>query len=51
LVFATTAGWACRKLNLSSVVGYLMVGIVIGTPQITFIYVTDAERGDAAPSK
>lgn len=44
LVFATIAGWACRRLNLSSVVGYLMVGIVIGTPQITFIYVTDADR-------
>lgn len=44
LVSASVAGWVCRKLKISSVVGYLAAGIIIGTPQITFAYVTNADR-------
>ncbi|MDQ8182234.1 cation:proton antiporter [Pelagicoccus sp. SDUM812005] len=44
LLSATLAGWICGKLNISKVVGYLVVGIIIGTPQITVVYVTDAQR-------
>jgi monovalent cation:H+ antiporter-2, CPA2 family len=44
LLAATLAGWLCDKLGISRVVGYLTAGIIIGTPQITWIYVTDADR-------
>ncbi len=44
LIAASVAGWACRKLKISSVVGYLVAGIIIGTPQITFVYVTNPDR-------
>ena len=44
LLSATCGGWLARRLGLSAVVGYLAAGLVIGTPQITFIYVTDPAR-------
>lgn len=44
LLAATAGGWAARRLRLSPVVGYLAAGLVIGTPEITFIYVTDPDR-------
>ena len=44
LLAATGGGWSARRLGLSPVVGYLAAGLVIGTPQITFIYVTDPAR-------
>lgn len=44
LVSASAGGWLAGKLKLPSVVGYLAAGLIIGTPEITFIYVTDTER-------
>jgi CPA2 family monovalent cation:H+ antiporter-2 len=44
LVSAVLAGWGCRKIGLSPVVGYLGAGVLIGTPQIVFPYVSDAAR-------
>ncbi|EDY84097.1 transporter, CPA2 family [Verrucomicrobiia bacterium DG1235] len=44
LVSAAFASWICRKIGLSSIVGYLLAGIIVGTPQITFPYVTDTLR-------
>ncbi|MDQ8186578.1 cation:proton antiporter [Pelagicoccus sp. SDUM812002] len=44
LVSAAIASWVCRKIGLSSIVGYLLAGIIVGTPQITFPYVTDTLR-------
>ncbi|MBD5781351.1 cation:proton antiporter [Pelagicoccus sp. NFK12] len=44
LVSAAFASWVCRKIGLSSIVGYLLAGIIVGTPQITFPYVTDGLR-------
>ncbi len=44
LVSAAIASWGCRKIGLSSIAGYLLAGIIVGTPQITFPYVTDTLR-------
>lgn len=44
LIAAALAGSLSKRLKLSPIVGYLLAGIVIGTPQITFIYVTDPIR-------
>jgi CPA2 family monovalent cation:H+ antiporter-2 len=44
LLAATAGGWGARRLGLSPLVGYLGAGLVIGTPEITFIYVTDPVR-------
>ncbi|MDQ8202927.1 cation:proton antiporter [Pelagicoccus sp. SDUM812003] len=44
LVSAIIAAGLCKSVNLSPVVGYLLAGIIVGTPQITFIYVTDTAR-------
>jgi len=44
LIAASLAGWLCRKLGLSVIVGYLGAGILVGTPQIAFPYVTDPAR-------
>jgi monovalent cation:H+ antiporter-2, CPA2 family len=44
LLAAGLAGWICDRIGISKIVGYLIAGIVIGTPQITWVYVTDAVR-------
>ncbi|MDQ8196047.1 cation:proton antiporter [Coraliomargarita sp. SDUM461004] len=44
LIAAGLSGWLCKRLGISVVVGYLAAGILVGTPQITFPYVTDAGR-------
>ncbi len=44
LLAATLAGWVCDRLGISRVVGFLGAGVLIGTPQITWIYVTDESR-------
>ncbi len=44
LLAATAGGWGARRLGLSPVVGYLFAGLLVGTPQITFLEVTDQVR-------
>ncbi len=44
MLSAAIAGALVKKLGLSPIVGYLVAGIVVGTPEIAFPYVTDAER-------
>lgn len=44
LISAAIAAWICKRINLSPIVGYLAAGILVGTPQITFIQVTDPAR-------
>ena len=44
LVAAALASTLCKRMHLSPIVGYLLAGIAVGTPQITFVYVTDAAR-------
>ncbi len=44
LLSAGLSGWVCKRLGISVVVGYLAAGIIVGTPQITFPYVTDVVR-------
>jgi CPA2 family monovalent cation:H+ antiporter-2 len=44
LLAAGLSGWLCKRLGISVIVGYLAAGIIVGTPQITFPYVTDMVR-------
>ncbi|MCC5834341.1 MAG: cation:proton antiporter [Opitutales bacterium] len=44
LLAAALAGYCCKRLSLSPIVGYLGAGLFIGTPEVTFIYVVDEER-------
>lgn len=44
LLAAVLAAFLCKRINLSPVVGYLLAGVIIGTPQITFVQVTDPQR-------
>lgn len=44
LVIAGLAGWACRRLGLSAVVGYLLAGIIIGPHTPPFQLVASVER-------
>lgn len=44
LLAAAVCGWISSKLQLSPIVGYLIAGVIVGTPQITFPYVTDEDR-------
>ncbi|MCC5788831.1 MAG: cation:proton antiporter [Opitutales bacterium] len=44
LVAATIFGFLCRRFGLSPILGYLLAGLIIGTPEITFPYVTDEDR-------
>jgi CPA2 family monovalent cation:H+ antiporter-2 len=44
LISATIGGYFARFLGLSPVVGYIMAGLVVGTPAIAFPYVHDSER-------
>ncbi len=41
LLAATGGGWLARRLGLSAVVGYLAAGMLVGTPEVTFVYVSD----------
>ena len=42
LIAACCAAAACKRIKLSPIVGYLLAGVIVGSPQITFVYVTDA---------
>ncbi len=44
LLSASFCGYLCRRIGLSPVVGYLIAGLVVGTPDIAFPYVTDENR-------
>lgn len=44
LLSASLCGYLCRRIGLSSVVGYLVAGLIVGTSEITFLYVTDEHR-------
>jgi monovalent cation:H+ antiporter-2, CPA2 family len=44
LLSAALFGWVARSLGQSPIVGYLLAGIIVGTPWITFPYVTDPAR-------
>lgn len=44
LLSASIAGYICRRIGLSPVVGYITAGLVIGTPEIVFPFVTDGDR-------
>lgn len=44
MMAAAIAGYICRRIGLSPIVGYLMAGLVIGTPHIVFPYVTEKAR-------
>jgi CPA2 family monovalent cation:H+ antiporter-2 len=43
LATAGVAGWLCQRLGLSSVVGYLLAGVVVG-PFTPFAFVNDVPR-------
>lgn len=44
LISAALLGWGATRLGLPAVVGYLVAGVLIGTPEITFAYVQDSDR-------
>jgi CPA2 family monovalent cation:H+ antiporter-2 len=44
LLSASVGGYICRKIGLSPVVGYICAGLVVGTSEIAFPYVSDEER-------
>lgn len=44
MLAAAFAGWGCKRIGLSPVVGYLLAGLIIGTQEITMVNVTDPDR-------
>lgn len=44
LVAAGLAGWICQRIGLSSVVGFLLAGILIGPHTPPFVLVSDLQR-------
>lgn len=44
MLSATAGGWLARRVGLSPIVGYLIAGIIVGAPEVTFAYVTDEAR-------
>lgn len=44
ILSASIGGYICRRIGLSSIVGYITAGLIVGTPEIVFPYVTDHER-------
>ena len=46
LVVAGVVGWVCQRLGLSTVVGYLVAGLVVGPYTPPFALVTDVPRVD-----
>lgn len=44
LISAAIGGYLCRLIGLSPVVGYITAGLVIGTPEIAFPYISNEER-------
>ncbi len=44
MVVAGAVGWVCQRFGLSSVVGYLLAGIVIGPHTPPFALVSDVDR-------
>ncbi len=48
LTVAAAVGWACQRIGLSVVVGFLVAGIVVGPHTPPFSLVTDPDRIDTA---
>jgi len=46
LVVAGVVGWVCQRLGLSTIVGYLVAGLVVGPYTPPFALVTDIPRVD-----
>jgi len=44
LLSATLGAFVCSRIGLSPVVGYLLAGLIVGTPEIAFPYISDTER-------
>src|ERR1700722_14790857 len=44
LLVAAAMGWACQRMGLSSVVGFLVAGILVGPYTPPFSLVTDPAR-------
>ncbi|MDD5557364.1 MAG: cation:proton antiporter [bacterium] len=44
LISASLAGYVCRRIGLTPVVGYITAGLLVGTPEVVFPYVTDQSR-------
>ncbi|HAV63284.1 MAG TPA: sodium:proton exchanger, partial [Verrucomicrobiales bacterium] len=44
VLIAGVVGWACQRLRLSVVVGYLVAGMIIGPHTPPFAYVDDLDR-------
>lgn len=44
LLSASICGYFCSRIGLSPVVGYLIAGLIVGTPEIIVPYVTDEHR-------
>ncbi|RYD60592.1 MAG: cation:proton antiporter, partial [Verrucomicrobiaceae bacterium] len=44
MVVAGLAGWACQRIGLSSVVGFLFAGIIMGPYTPPFAFVSDLDR-------
>ncbi|MCD8483796.1 MAG: hypothetical protein LR015_14775 [Verrucomicrobia bacterium] len=44
MMAAAVGGFICRKAGLSPIVGYLLAGLVIGTPHVVFPYVSEKAR-------
>jgi CPA2 family monovalent cation:H+ antiporter-2 len=50
MLSALAGGWLARLAKLSPIVGYLLAGILIGTPEVAFPYVTEPERVEVLSS-
>ena len=48
LVISAAAGWLMRRIGLSSVVGYLLAGLIVGPHTPPFALVTDLQRIETA---
>lgn len=44
LMSATIGGTLFRRLGMSAVPGYIIAGLIVGTPEIVFPYVSDEQR-------
>lgn len=44
MLAAALGGWGCKRIGLSPIVGYLLAGLIIGTPEITMVNVTGQDR-------
>lgn len=44
MISALIGGWLAQKVGFSPIVGYLLAGIVVGTPEIAYPYISDTDR-------